>query len=530
MSGGIGSRFGSDCPKQYSLMNNRMVIDYVIDACRKTKNVDEVVIVTTENYIDFIAKRYNLPTIVGGATRPRSVSNGLKYIHENYDCEKVIITNAVCPLATSAQYDKYFNLLDEYDYVLTTWKLAPALHRFDGNKVDRDDFFNVMEPDAYRFKKLYNSYDCSNEVKYIFHNMPDKSKPYYCFDYPFTMKLTHPHDLKLLRVLYNELIIKPQENQTLQVVNKYLSSDGTQGIEDWISYIQESIQDFVGKYQLTSYSINTQTEANIVYEAYSQIYGDIIVKFTPSKFHFHKEVTYYKLSKSGIMAEMIDSIPDYNALVLKMMKPGFQVRFDLENIELSAFFDRIDANMISLDELQGDNMVPNVASEFEEYVKAASNYTFEIDFRSSMERKARIVWKGYFENAPKYYLHRDLHKRNLLYNEDKVVAIDPRGAVGPKAFEYVIQFIIELRDYPEALNEKLYNQLLSYFSKYVSKDELNAALFIFWIYKMDDYVFQKSDNFKLAKWCKKCILDIYFKGISNPMAEGVMPNILKRFS
>jgi len=40
MSGGIGSRFGADCPKQYCLMNGRMAIDYVMDACRKTKDVD----------------------------------------------------------------------------------------------------------------------------------------------------------------------------------------------------------------------------------------------------------------------------------------------------------------------------------------------------------------------------------------------------------------------------------------------------------------------------------------------------------
>ena len=30
MSGGVGARFGTDCPKQYNIMDNRMVIDYVI--------------------------------------------------------------------------------------------------------------------------------------------------------------------------------------------------------------------------------------------------------------------------------------------------------------------------------------------------------------------------------------------------------------------------------------------------------------------------------------------------------------------
>ena len=44
-----------------------MVIDYVIDACRKTNGVDEFVIVASANYVEFCEKRSNIPTVeVGG--------------------------------------------------------------------------------------------------------------------------------------------------------------------------------------------------------------------------------------------------------------------------------------------------------------------------------------------------------------------------------------------------------------------------------------------------------------------------------
>lgn len=523
MSGGVGSRFGADCPKQYCIMDNRMVIDYVIDACRKTKNVDAIVIVASADYVEFCHERYNLPACEGGASRPESVANGLKYVHDHYDCEKLIITNAVCPLATSEQYDKYFKALDEYDFVLTTWKLAPALHRFDGTKCDRDDYFNVMEPDAYRFKKLYANFDFQNMKKYIFHNMPDDSKPYFCMDYPFTMKLTHPHDLKLLKVLYDEIVVKPKESETLHTVNKYLSADGAKGIDQWIIRVQNSMEEFTNRYQLTSYSVNTQTEANIVYEAYSHKYGDIIIKFTPSDFHYHKELVYYQNAHKDTMAEMIGYHPEYNALVIKMVKPGFQVKFNDENPELREFFDLVNENLIPVEKLNGDNIVPNVVSEFEEYVNAAGKYTYDIDFRRAMEKKARMVWDVYFENAPKYYLHRDLHKRNLLDANGKITAIDPRGSIGPREFEYVIQFIIELRDYPAAPNKELYNKMFKFYTKYVEEDRLRAALFIFWVYKMNDYVFQKNDNFQYANWCKQCILNLYFDGIKNPEDDNVLP-------
>lgn len=523
MSGGVGSRFGADCPKQYCLMDGRMVIDYVIDACRKTKNVDQLVIVASNSYVDFCKERFGVPTVAGGASRPDSVANGIKYVHDNFDCEKLIITNAVCPLATSEQYDKYFKLLDKYDYVLTTWKLAPALHRFDGERVDRDDFFNVMEPDAYRFKKLYENFDFTNKKKYIFHNMPQSSNGYYCFDYPYTMKLTHPHDLKLLKVLYDEIVIKPDKNKTLQTVNKYLSASYDIDVEAWIHNVQEYVKEIAQKYGVINYQINNQTEANIVYEGTSPIHGDIIIKFTPNRFFYRKEMLYYKYAAKDTVAKLLGFDDDYNALIIKTIKPGMQVRFNTFNTKLKDFFDKVDKHLIPIEEVEEKNELPTIMSEFDEYVKYADKYTYEYDFRKTMEKKAYVIWEKYFKDAPKYFLHRDMHRRNLLLSGEDILAIDPRGAIGPKAFEYVIQFIIELRENVEEFDYEKYNQLLNFFSSYVDINELKAALFIFWVYKLNDYVFQKQDNNKLAGWCKECIIDLFFDKKEDYMDENILP-------
>lgn len=530
MSGGVGARFGADCPKQYCMMGNRMCIDYVMDACRKTKGIDAIVIVAAGDYVDFCHKRYGVPTVEGGASRPDSVANGLKYVHDNYDCDKIIITNAVCPLATSAQYERYLNALDEYDYVLTTWKLAPALHRFDGQKVDRDDFFNIMEPDAYRFKKLYASFDFENKKKYIFHNMPDDSKAFYCMDYPFTNKLTYQHDIKTLSILYDELVLKPDREKAIHAVSHFLSAGGKDDVIKWIYKVQEYIEEFKSTYKLTSYNINAQTEENIVYEAQSIIHGDIIIKFTPSYENFHKECVYYELASKDIMCEMIDAVPEYHAIVLKMLKPGFQVDINPDNPEIVDFFEKVSKNMIPESALQGDTTVPNVYDEFFIFQREASKFTYEFFFRQSMERKALKVWDVYFKDAPKYYIHRDFHKRNLLKTADGILAIDPRGAIGPEAFEYVIQFVIELREQLECLNKEAYDKLFTFFSKFVDADDLKAALFFFWVYKMDDYTFHKKDNFKLANWCKACLLELYFKDVDDPTDESIMPKGLNKLS
>lgn len=529
MSGGSGARFGADCPKQYCMMKNRMVIDYVMDACRKTRGVDAIVIVADREHAAFCADRYNVPVVVGGATRPDSVANGLEFINKNYACAKLIITNAVCPLATSEQYARYFDSLDEYDYVLTTWKLAPALHRFDGRKCDRDEYFNVMEPDAYRFRMLYDNFDFSQKRKYIFHNMPDDAKAYFCMDYPFTMKLTHPHDLTPLAALYEEIVAEPERNETYQTVNHFLSANGKSDATKWILNVQAHISEFISRYRLTSYTVNSQTEENIVYEAHSEIHGDIVIKFTPSEGNFHKERIYYSLAPKGTMAELIDADPMYRAFVLRMVKPGFQVSVDPDNPHIGRFFQHVSDSMIPVSRLGGDTSVPNVYDEFLFFKEGADRFTFEYEFRKSMERKALKTWDAYFRDAPRFYLHRDLHKRNLLMSENGIRAIDPRGAIGPKAFEFVIQFIIELRDSPGAFDIERFSRLLDFFSGFVDREELLAALFIFFVYKMNGYVFQKNDGFRLSTWCKQCILALFFKGVENPMDENAMPIFPARF-
>ena len=529
MSGGTGARFGADCPKQYCIMKNRMVIDYVMDACRKTRGVDAIVIVASGEYVDFCANRYGVPTVAGGATRPESVANGLKFINDHYDCHKLIITNAVCPLATSEQYARYFDALDSYDYVLTTWKLAPALHRFDGKKCDRDEYFNVMEPDAYNFRKLYDNFDFANLKKYIFHNMPDDAKPHFCMDYPYTMKLTHPHDLKPLCALYEDIVSEPEKNETYQTVNSFLTAGGKQDVAKWIARVQKYITEFANRYRLASYAINSQTEENIVYEAHSDIHGDIVIKFTPSSANFHKEYTYYRLAPQGVMAEMVDADAECNALVLKMVKPGFQVNIDPGNPYIVKFFEHVNECMIPVSALEGDASVPNVYDEFLLFQKSAGRFTFEYDFRKDMEEKALKVWNAYFKDAPKFYLHRDLHHRNLLMSEHGIRAIDARGAIGPKAFEFVIQFVIELRDIAGTPNADRFDRLFKFYSRFVGEEELWAALFIFFVYKMNDYVFQKNDNFKLATWCRDCITSLFFPGIDNPACDKTMPRQLRRF-
>ena len=65
MSGGSGTRFGADKPKQYCDMKGRPVIEYVLEACKLSMRTDQVVIVTARDYVDSVREQYGYPTTDG---------------------------------------------------------------------------------------------------------------------------------------------------------------------------------------------------------------------------------------------------------------------------------------------------------------------------------------------------------------------------------------------------------------------------------------------------------------------------------
>lgn len=509
MSAGSGTRFGADKPKQYCNLKRRPIIEYALDACRLSVMADEIVIVTAPDYKNIVKEKYGYPTTGGGNTRAESLANGLNYIYEHYECNKVIVANAVCPLMKEEQIDRYFSLLDEYDYVLTAWKVVSTLHRYDGVLTDRDEYFHVMEPEAYRFPMLYSNYKGDYPVPYIFHQMPREAKAYFCFDYPYTMKVTYARDVDIAEILYDDIILRPKQEKTRHNVNLWLSSFQDNNIAEWLLKVTSYMEELMNRWEITSYTVNPQAFATCVYEAESKKYGSVIIKFHAPSGRFALELLYYKLQSKEIMAELLDYDTEYRALLIQKVKPGHQVKFHMEDGELRSFYDKVSKKLLPRNAISTKLILPTIMSDFEQNVSYADNYNFETKFRKKMEETVRNIWAEYFADSPQYYLHRDLHRRNLLRENGKITAIDPLGIVGPKEFEYTIPFIIETKAHMENLLSK-HRELFEFFSKYCCKERLYAAVFIMWVHKMEEYVFVKHDNFKLAKWAVESIKKLFF--------------------
>ena len=206
LAGGIGSRFKGNKPKQYYLINGKEMIWYSIEAFRNAEKIDDfIVVVDEEEYkAGRIRDQYGVKTVVGGKTRNHSFKNALDYIKENYpDCEKIIENNAACPLTISDIIDKYMDILDSYDYVQTTFKITDALGSYKSRTVDREDYFLIQAPDAYRFEMLYKSFNADHPNGHPAVQLPEEAKGYNFFDYGPNFKVTYPEDIKIIEMLIN---------------------------------------------------------------------------------------------------------------------------------------------------------------------------------------------------------------------------------------------------------------------------------------------------------------------------------------
>ncbi len=204
LAGGIGARFGADCPKQYCKIFGKEMIWYTIDAFRRSQLMDDFIVVVDAEEMarGRIAATYGVTTVQGGATRNQSLKNAMDYIHEHFpDCDKFIENNAACPMITPELTDEFLALLDEYDFVNTAYKITDALGSYKGRIADREDFYLIQAPDAYRFPLLYQYFDPESPLCHPAHQLPLDTKEYRYFDYTDNYKVTYPADIHMVEYL-----------------------------------------------------------------------------------------------------------------------------------------------------------------------------------------------------------------------------------------------------------------------------------------------------------------------------------------
>lgn len=202
LSGGSSARFGGKLPKQYQCINGKQVIAYTIEALKASAGVDGIVIAAGVEYIDELRRTYNTEVAIGGETRNESLRNGLEYIKVRFpECEKVFINEAARPFITTDLVDNYFNLLGEYDAVITTQYITDSLGCEGIHVTDRTGYYLIQAPEAFLFPPLYRCFEAKSPITATNQQLPPECKIYRNFEFRNNFKITYPEDREIAEKL-----------------------------------------------------------------------------------------------------------------------------------------------------------------------------------------------------------------------------------------------------------------------------------------------------------------------------------------
>lgn len=175
LSGGTGTRFGSDIPKQYVEAGGKPVINYCIETLSRNDKIDGIVIMAVPEWQKRITRwisdadknnkflGFGLP----GANRQLSVYNGLTTIKKmGIDEENtyVLVHDAVRPLLTDACIEACIKAVKGHDGVIPVLPMKDTVYLSTNgvsikSLLNRNEVFAGQAPELFVFDK----YLCANE-------------------------------------------------------------------------------------------------------------------------------------------------------------------------------------------------------------------------------------------------------------------------------------------------------------------------------------------------------------------------------
>ena len=221
-AGGIGSRMGSELPKQYITVGNKPIIAHTVQKFLDIPDFKKVIIlcpedwcVYTENLLSEHCPDKRVTVLKGGADRNETVMNSVRYIEstDGLDDSTVIVTHdAVRPFVTKEIIERHIESSELYN---ATGTVIPAtdtiIQSNDGLTVtgtpDRSKLYQCQTPQTFKAKTLKELYKkLSAEKKAILTDscsiftVSGESVHLVRGDVQ-NIKITYPYDLKVAEVI-----------------------------------------------------------------------------------------------------------------------------------------------------------------------------------------------------------------------------------------------------------------------------------------------------------------------------------------
>lgn len=172
IAGGSGNRMGQDIPKQFINVYDKPVIIYTLEAFQNHPEIDFIQVVCIEGWHDILrayAKQFSITKlkdiILGGSSAQESIRNGVNSLKDICnDDDLIIIHDGVRPLVDDfvlsdviVKAKKFGNAVTSMPYNEQIFKIYDDFSTKE--YIPRETLRRVSTPQAYNFKKLYDSYE-----------------------------------------------------------------------------------------------------------------------------------------------------------------------------------------------------------------------------------------------------------------------------------------------------------------------------------------------------------------------------------
>lgn len=168
VAAGQGTRFGSDIPKQFLLLQDRPLIVHALERLQNAAVISQIIIVAGKEWVSYlgseIISRYHFDKISaivpGGKERQDSVFAGLQALPTPH--EVVIVHDAVRPLFSVNLLERVISGCNTFDACVPGLPSRDTVKKIDGARiietVPRESLRLVQTPQAFRYEKLLQAF------------------------------------------------------------------------------------------------------------------------------------------------------------------------------------------------------------------------------------------------------------------------------------------------------------------------------------------------------------------------------------
>jgi len=209
--------------------------------------------------------------------------------------------------------------------------------------------------------------------------------------------------------------------------------------------VEEKLQYATKKWKLMNGSILYEKEKKAVYQANTEKWGKVIVKFHCDKEELFREFYMMNGIKGGCCCKVYAFDKEYGILVEEQICPGNVLREERDVSQRVKYFSKVFSG-IHVGEIEKDYY-----NTYLDWLKTANEFCREHILDNKIKRNMMLAYQigeEMFEKYPeRVLLHGDLHHDNILLdNRGGYCVIDPKGVIGPEIFD-VPRFLLNEFDF-----------------------------------------------------------------------------------